>query len=204
MLIYIIILSILIILTIFLSVKYPHFIKKIDNSLLVALVIATFTLFFTPYVNKEFEKQSVYSEYILDNLKNLKLDTLAIYNEIQEISRGKNDFNRFFVLKLNIEYRVTEINLLLGETVESKMLLDTLNTLSIHIKDDDNHRFFLLKNFVNASKNMTLYLATETKIFEKKVVPLTIYSEKDIEDALKNWEKTKRTNNAQQFCTPRK
>lgn len=93
MLIYIIILSILIILTIFLSVKYPHFIKKIDNSLLVALVIATFTLFFTPYVNKE---------------------------------------------------------------------------------------------------------------FEKKVVPLTIYSEKDIEDALKNWEKTKRTNNAQQFCTPRK
>lgn len=159
-----------------------------DNSLMVALVAATLTLIFTPYINKEFEKQSIHSKYILDNLKNLKLDTLAIYNEIREISRGKKDLDKFSVLKLNIEYRVIEIDLLLGKTDESKILLDTLNTLSSHIKKDDEYRIFLLKNFVNASRNMTLYLATQSKVFDQNIDPLKIYSEDEVEMALKEVE----------------
>ena len=166
-----------------------------DNSLMVALVAAMLTLVFTPYINKEFEKQSIQSNYILDNLQNLKLDTLAIYNEVQEISRGKEDLEKFFALKLNIEYRVSEIDLLLGKTVESKTLLDTLTELGSHVRKDDEYRIFLLKNFVNASRNMTLYLATRSNIFEQNTDPLTIYSRNDIEEAVKKIAAVKEQNN---------
>lgn len=184
----ILILFLIVIGAVVINLKYPKLYKKMDNSLMVALVAAMLTLVFTPYINKEFEKQSIHSKYILDNLKNLKLDTLAIYNEIREISRGKKDLDKFSVLKLNIEYRVIEIDLLLGKTDESKILLDTLNTLSSHIKKDDEYRIFLLKNFVNASRNMTLYLATQSKVFDQNIDPLKIYSKDEIEMALKEVE----------------
>ena len=191
----ILILFLIVIGAVVINLKYPKLYKKMDNSLMVALVAAMLTLVFTPYINKEFEKQSIQSNYILDNLQNLKLDTLAIYNEVQEISRGKEDLEKFFALKLNIEYRVSEIDLLLGKTVESKTLLDTLTELGSHVRKDDEYRIFLLKNFVNASRNMTLYLATRSNIFEQNTDPLTIYSRNDIEEAVKKIAAVKEQNN---------
>ena len=181
-----VVLLVIIVFTLYAAIKWPENLKKMDNSLLVALIVATLTLFFTPFINKEFEKQSIYSGYILDNLKNLKLDTLAIYKEVQKISNGKKDVEEFYALKLNIEYRVSEIDLLLGKTVESQNLLNTLTALSSHIQRDDKYRIFLLKNYVNASRNMTLYLATQSKVFNPNTVPLTIYSENEIEKSVKD------------------
>lgn len=144
---------------------------KSENPLIIAILLSIATLFVGPYLNQCFEEQRIKSEYILDNLKNLKLDTLQLFSNIQKLNNDK--LNPTFLQiendGLRLRYRILEIESVLGENQFTKEFQNNLTTLLQNIHEEPTKRYIYLGNFVTSSRNLSIYLAKVANIASDEI-----------------------------------
>lgn len=151
--------------------KHLRFLYQTETPLIVAIFIAIVSITVGPYLNSYFEQQRIKSEYILDNLKNLKLDTLQLFSNIQRLNKDKLNPTYIQIENdgLRLRYRVLEIESILGENQYTKEFQNNLTILLNNLQSSPNKRYIYLSNFVVSSRNLSIYLSKVANIADEDI-----------------------------------
>ena len=117
------------------------------------------------------QQQRIKSEYILDNLKNLKLDTLQLFSNIQRLNKDKLNPTYIQIENdgLRLRYRVLEIESILGENQYTKEFQNNLTILLNNLQSSPDKRYIYLSNFVVSSRNLSIYLSKVANIADEDI-----------------------------------
>lgn len=151
--------------------KHLRFLYQTETPLIVAIFIAIVSITVGPYLNRYFEQQRIKSEYILDNLKNLKLDTLQLFSNIQRLNKDKLNSTYIQIENdgLRLRYRVLEIESIMGESQYTKEFQNNLTILLNNLQSSPDKRYMYLSNFVLSSRNLSIYLSKVAEIADEGI-----------------------------------
>lgn len=151
--------------------KHLRFLHQTETPLIIAVFIAIVSITVGPYLNNYFEQQRIKSEYILDNLKNLKLDTLQLFSNIQRLNKDKLNPTYIQIENdgLRLRYRVLEIESILGENQYTKEFQNNLTILLNNLQSSPDKRYIYLSNFVVSSRNLSIYLSKVANIADENI-----------------------------------
>lgn len=151
--------------------KHLRFLYQTETPLIVAIFIAIVSITVGPYLNSYFEQQRIKSEYILDNLKNLKLDTLQLFSNIQRLNKDKLNPTYIQIENdgLRLRYRVLEIESILGESQYTKEFQNNLTILLNNLQSSPDKRYIYLSNFVISSRNLSIHLSKVANIADEDI-----------------------------------
>lgn len=151
--------------------RWAKIIKQSGDNAILVIIISACSIFIGPQLNQRFEEQRIRSEYVLDNLKNLKVDTLQFFNDVQKLSN--NPLNAPYVQieqdGLKLRYRLLEIESIFGKNAYTEEFQKSLTMVLSNIKDTPESRYKYLGRFILASKNLTIYLAKYAKVADKSI-----------------------------------
>lgn len=151
--------------------RHLRFLYQTETPLIIAVFIAIVSITVGPYLNNYFEQQRIKSEYILDNLKNLKLDTLQLFSNIQRLNKDKLNPTYIQIENdgLRLRYRVLEIESILGENQYTKEFQNNLTILLNNLQSSPDKRYIYLSNFVVSSRNLSIYLSKVANIADENI-----------------------------------
>lgn len=147
------------------------FLYESETPLIIAIILSVASLFVGPYLNQRFEEQRIRSEYVLDNLKNLKLDTLQLFNDIQRLNNDKLNptYAQIENDGLRLRYRILEIESILGKNQFIDEFQVSLTTVLNNLHDKPEKRYIYVNRFIIASRNLSIFLAKNANIAAKDI-----------------------------------